>query len=106
MSGVPTVRDWKTLVGLQTRTKEDFTPPKPHPIADHAILGIWKYGPHTREFKVDGTCTLRSNGVEQWTKTFIADSATQVTIEGSYGHQIREDGQLNIEGRYIATKVK
>ncbi|GAA4462580.1 hypothetical protein [Novipirellula rosea] len=101
-----TERDWKTLVALQTRTADDFTPPQPIPIADHAILGIWKYGPHTREFKADGTCTLRSSGVEQWTKNFVANSPTQVTIEGTYGHKIQKDGSLNIEGRYTATKVK
>ena len=99
-----TPHDWKTLVALQNRTADDFTPPKPVPVVGHAILGIWKYGPHTREFKPDGTCTLRSHGIEQWTKPFRADSPTQVTVEGRYGHTIREDGSLDIEGRYNARK--
>lgn len=99
-------RDWKTLTNLQTRTKADFVPPKPVPVEGHAILGTWTYDVHTREFKDNGTCTLRSNDNVQWVKPFKATSPTSVVVEGKYNHQIQPDGTLNIEGRYRATKMK
>jgi hypothetical protein len=97
-------RDWKMLKALQTRTEADFHAPEPIPLKGHAILGVWQYGEHTREFKEDGKCTLKSNGVVQWTKDFVATSATHVVIENRYHHNIRKDGSLDIEGRYKATK--
>lgn len=51
--------DWSKLTALQIRTKADFEGPKPVAIAGHAILGIWKYRENTREFKADGTRTLK-----------------------------------------------
>ncbi|MCP5536884.1 MAG: hypothetical protein H7A51_11720 [Akkermansiaceae bacterium] len=100
-------RDWSQLRALQTRTKEDYiAPPKPKPVPvkGHAILGIWKYGPHTREFKENGTCTLTSGGNRQWTKPFKVISPREVVVGGIYSHRINKDGSLDIEGKYTATK--
>ncbi len=102
-----TAKNWKVLTDLQTRTKEDYVaPPKPKsiPVKGHAILGVWKYGNHTREFKENGTCTLTSGKKVQWTKIFKVRSPEEVIVGGSYTHRINKDGSLNIEGRYTATK--
>jgi hypothetical protein len=97
-------RDWQTLRELQTRSTDDYVPPKPLPIEGHAILGVWKYGPHQREFKTDGTCTLTSGTTVQWTKPFIVTSAREAIVEGRYRHLIQPDGSLRIESRYTAHK--
>ena len=99
-----TKRDWSALRALQTRTKTDFTPPKPIPVKGHAILGTWKYGPHTREFKSDGICTLTSSKNVQWSKPFTVTSATTAVIEGNNTHIIQKNGTLRIEGKYTATR--
>ncbi len=81
-----TAKNWKVLTDLQTRTKEDYiAPPKPKPIPvkGHAVLGIWKYGPHTREVKTDGTCTLTSGKKFQWTKPFTVKSKKKIIVEGN-----------------------
>ena len=99
-----TPKNWKVLTDLQTRTKEDHVVPKPISVKGHAILGVWKYENHTREFKEDGTCTLTSSKKEQWTKSFKVTSPKEVIVGGRYTHRINKDGTLNIEGKYTATK--
>jgi hypothetical protein len=96
--------DWSTLTSLQTRTNADFEALKPAAITGHAILGIWKYGENTREFKADGTCALRTGDDVQWTKRFTLRSAKEVIVKGNYEHRIQDDGTLKIEGKYTATK--
>jgi hypothetical protein len=99
-----TPKNWKALSDLQTRTKEDHVVPKPISVKGHAILGVWKYGNHTREFKDNGTCTLASSKKVQWTKSFKVTSPKEVLVGGNYTHRINKDGMLNIEGKYTATK--
>lgn len=100
----PEKRDWKTLTDLQTQA--DQNSPEPISIKDHAILGTWKYGEHTREFKADGTCTLTSGDKVQWTKPFTVNSPAEATVEGGYHHLIQKDGTLRIEGKYTAEKLR
>jgi hypothetical protein len=98
--------DWSKLKALQTRTKDDHAEPEPADLKGHPIIGIWKYGTHTREFKLDGTCTLKQDQDIQWTKPFTLASENTILVQGQYTHNIQKDGTLLIENQYTATKEK
>jgi hypothetical protein len=99
-------KDWSKLKALQTRTNADHVISQPAPVTDHAILGTWAYMGHTREFKQDGTCTLRKAREIIWTKPFIVKDKKTVVVGGSLSHVLLEDGTLRIEDRYTATRIK
>jgi hypothetical protein len=106
-------KDWAALKRLQGRTAADYVPapePKPAPVGDHPLLGVWAYasggGAYTREFKKDGTCVLRQGGTEIWTKIFKPDGANSLVVEDRYRHELKPDGTLLIEGRYTAKREK
>lgn len=98
--------DWSELKALQTRTKDDYKEPEAASIEGHAIIGIWKYGNYTREFKLDGTCTLKNEQDIQWTKPFVVKDKQNVLVEGKYAHKIQKDGTLKIENKYTAKREK
>lgn len=97
--------DWSKLRELQTRT--EYTPKKLEstPVTDHAILGTWAYQGHTREFKTDGTCTLRKGENTIWTKPFTVSNPKTALVDGSLKHVLLEDGTLRIENRYTAKRA-
>jgi hypothetical protein len=97
-------RDWSALRALQTRTPD----PEPVDLTGHPVLGVWAYAhggvSHTRTFTADGFCVLRSREDVQWRKSFDVISATEVSVRGGLRHVIRQDGTMDIEGRYRARK--
>jgi hypothetical protein len=107
-------KDWATLKKLQTRSPEPAPSPAPKPQArslppkDHPILGTWEYrhgsSIYTRTFSANGVCTLCQGSHVEWEKPFQVDGPDQVTVDGRYKHQLKPDGTLHIEDRYIAKK--
>jgi hypothetical protein len=108
-------KDWSKLRALQTRSPEPMkaeVAPKPAaksiPVANHAILGRWDYkhagGNYARVFSTNGICTMLDGEKVNWTKPFKVESPTRVIVEGAGEHEIKPDGTLNIEGRYIARR--
>ena len=99
--------DWSKLKALQTRTPEPAGAGAPPAPGDHAILGVWEYvGGHSREFRKDGTCTLRRGKNTIWTKPFVVKDRHRVMVGGGLLHVLQEDGSLRIENRYSARKAK
>ena len=102
-----TARDWAVLKKLQARTPGP-TPPKPIPIGNHSILGIWEYqharSTHTRQFTKDGYCVLKSGSEIQWKKPFKVIDARTVDVEGTYRHVLKDTNTLRIENRYTAKR--
>lgn len=106
-------KDWSKLRALQTRSPEPTKPePKPKPaskpVTNHAILGRWDYkhgsGNYARVFATNGLCTMLDGEKVNWTKPFTVESPTRVDVEGAGGAEIKPDGTLNIEGRYVGRK--
>ncbi len=99
--------DWSKLRALQTRTPEKAAAEGPPVSGDHAILGVWEYrGGHSREFRKDGTCTLRKGEDIIWTKPFVVKDRDTVMVDGTLLHVLRKDGSLRIENRYTARKAE
>lgn len=106
-------KDWSKLRALQMRSPEPTrTEPKAKPaskpVTNHAILGRWDYklgpGNYARVFSTNGICTMLDGEKVNWTKPFTIVSPTRVNVEGAGLHEIRSDGTLDIEGRYVGKK--
>jgi hypothetical protein len=108
-------KDWSKLRALQTRSPEPAKAAprakpaaKVIPIANHAILGRWDYkhgkGNYARVFSTNGICTMLDGDKVNWEKPFTIVSPTRVNVEGAGEAEIKPDGTLDIEGRYVGKK--
>ena len=103
------IRDTKDPVVVEARTRPA---PKPAParvvkgisLKGHPVVGVWRYGEHTREFTADGRCILRRGTQIGWTKPVTKATKYTVTVERRYRHKLLKNGTMNIEGRYTARK--
>ncbi|MHC4506493.1 MAG: Gfo/Idh/MocA family protein, partial [Planctomycetota bacterium] len=75
---------------------------------DHAILGKWEYRhggkTYTREFTKDGVCVLKAGDKQVWRMDFYVRNKKTVIVGGGYEHILKDDGSLDIEGSYTATR--
>jgi len=70
----------------------------------HALLGTWTYrNTYTREFTVNGLCTLRNGNVVIWEKPVTEVTPKSATVEGKYSHVLDGD-VLMVEDKYEARR--
>lgn len=79
----------------------------------HPIIGRWAYTHEgsvwTRIFTADGRCILTEGPATHWTHPYVILGENRVAVlvdEKRRIHVIRDDGKLDIEGQFVATKVQ
>ncbi|MBX3179184.1 MAG: carboxypeptidase regulatory-like domain-containing protein [Candidatus Hydrogenedentes bacterium] len=78
----------------------------------HPIIGRWAYTHEgsvwTRIFTADGRCILTEGPATHWTHPYVILGENRVAVlvdEKRRIHVIRDDGKLDIEGQFVATKA-
>lgn len=116
----PAPRDWKIQRELQRRNPD----PDPGPVTDAKLktaaaeksktvppsefVGVWTYRFRgqvcSREFTKDGMCILKRGGKVDWEKPVTGHEGKTVVVDGRYKHQLTNNNEMRIEGRYTATR--